>query len=493
MSSSAKHLLVVLAALAAAVVVGLLLHASDEGGRAAPPVSAGDASATPAAPAPTPAAPEPSGPHLQGKAPPAPGGGFDGPGGKGLVGSREPAGPDLSDPAVRAAELRRLMGQQPVDWGKVAKVVALMNEPLPASMRPVMLQELRSGRRLQVMRVFDALHDGSYVADLFALLDDPSVTAGARGAVLEALWRMPGGDRDDVVRRLEGRLQGEPAKDGALLQALSRRGGPEAARAWVDYLRRVQRPGEVPRYLLQMVDVKDPAAAKVLARALRTEGSPQVQAKLVEMATRPGATALVQPLLELDHEGVDDTVRAKALMALGRIGAPTGVQYLLLRADEGGTYGAKAIQAIAQIRSQDPKVTAQLAAALAQVDTNPRPAAARKSLLLAIGASRDPRALPAVAATLDDADEGVRLAAVQAMERMGPKARSYVGRLSNLFDSGNARTRLRVAAALGNIGGQEAVDAMQKMLTRKGLSPSLRQTLKLGLDYARKRLAAAPK
>ena len=46
------------------------------------------------------------------------------------------------------------------------------------------------------------------------MLDDSQVIKGARGAVLSALWQMPGGDRDAIAKQLESRLSGDPVVAG---------------------------------------------------------------------------------------------------------------------------------------------------------------------------------------------------------------------------------------------------------------------------------------
>ncbi|MDA1194725.1 MAG: HEAT repeat domain-containing protein [Planctomycetota bacterium] len=407
-----------------------------------------------------------------------------------LVGVRRPSGIDLSDPAVREQELRRMLAAEPVDWQEVARIVGLMAEPIPAALRPVLLNELVSGRRNQVMFVYAQLRDASFIEDLFEMLDDASVIKGARQAVLTALWQMPAGDRDAVVRRLEGRLSGDVVADLQLIQTLAKRGGPEAARAIGEYLQRAANPAQVPLHILQSLDTTDPATAEVLATQLRSETSPKVLKALLVAAAQPGAHALVDPLTALDRDGVPDDVRHLAIDALGRIGDTAAVDFLLRKAAEPGVFGERAVRAIGVLDTAERGVAEVLAKALDSAAANPRPAQFKKSLLIALGNAKSAASLRVVSKVLDDPDEEVRQAAVEAMGRMGHRSRGYIEKLGSLYAGGSETTKRRVAIALGSIGGKEAVVAMERMLQEEGLSPSLRQTLLMGRNSAVEQLDA---
>ncbi len=415
-----------------------------------------------------------------------PGGGSDS-----LVGAREPKGIDYSDPAVREKALRRMLSTPPIEWLRVSKIVAIMQpgEAIPAELRPVILQELRSGKRLQVMHVFAALRDEAFVEDLFEVLEGGAATAGHERAALEALWKMPGGDDDTIARRLEGRLTNDLRKDVSVLRAIGKRGGAESARAMVEYLQRQQNPLDVRSHILQSLDVStDKAAAAVVADALRTEASPKVQKALIEMVKRPGASAMTEPLIGMDREGVTLEVRSQAIIALGRIGDARSTEYLLRKAAEPGTFGEKALTAVALIQSGDPKVGEQLASALASADRNPRPEKAKASLLHAIGTVRHKESLPTVARSLDDRSMPVKEAAITAMGRMGHNARTYVPKLVKMYDGGDARMQQKVAVALGDIGGSTAVREMRRMLATKNLPLSVKRTLQMGLRNAEREM-----
>jgi len=410
-------------------------------------------------------------------------------GGRSLVGARTPHGIDLSNPDVRSTELTRILDTRPIDWRAAAKIAALMKEPLPDGARPIILWELRNGRRLQVMHLFRELHDPSFVEDMFDLLDDPEVAKGARKFALEALWQMPGAPTDAVVLRLEGRLSDDLREDNAILFAMAASGGPEAARALVEYVQRSKDPEKIPQHLLQRLDVtKDKEAARILSDALETERSPKALRSFIRMASKHGAREFTEPLIALDRDGIPTEVREQSMHALSQIGDEAAIGYLLEKAQEPGRFGEAALRSVAMISSADPEARKNLSKALEEADDNPRPEKAKESLLLAIGAVGDKNALPAVAAQLSDRSASVQRAAVRAMGRLGPKSEAYVPKLSRLYEQGDDATRIHVAVALGSIGGEQAVADMERMIKDESISPSLLRTLRMGLRNAKSRL-----
>lgn len=411
-------------------------------------------------------------------------------GGGSLVGSREPEGIDLSDPRVRDQELRRLLGESSINWQAVARIVGLMEEPIPEELRKVFLDGITVGpRRNQTMFAFAVLRDESFVEDLFQLLDDATVVKGARRAVLSALAQMPGGNRDEIVRKIEGRLTGDPIKDQQLIRTANQRGGPEAARALTEYLQSLPNPRQVPPHILRSLDLSDEETAKVFATALRNEQSPKVLKALITTASQSGARDLVDPLVSLDRDGVPDDVRQQVMDALGRIGDTASVDYLLRKAEEPGVFGDRAVLALGSLNTSARGVADQLAKALDGAANNPRPSQYKKSLLVALGRSRSANNLRVVAKSLDDRDPDVRMAAVEALNHMGHRSRGYEDKLVRMYDRADDVGKRRVAAALGNIGGDEAIAEMRRMLKAENLAPSVKATLQMGLRAAERQRA----
>ena len=410
-------------------------------------------------------------------------------GGGSLVNSRTPSGIDYSKPEVRERELRRLLEQPHMKWDEIAKIVGLMEEPIPDDLRPLFLENLTIGpRRSQTMLAFAQLRDGSFVEDLFTLLDDPSVVKGARSAVLTALWQMPGGNRDEVVRQLESRLTGDPLKDNQLLNAVNRRGGPEAARTLVEYMQRTRNPRQIPPHILRGLDLTDKQTAEVFATSLRQEAVPGVLKSMITTASQPGARELVDPLISLDRDGIPNDIRQQVMDALGRIGDTSSVDYLLRKAEEPGMFGDRAVLALGKLNTSARGVADQLAKALDGAANNPRPASYKKSLLIALGNSKSSEGLRVVAKTLDDGDRDVRITAVEAMGRMGHRSRGYENKLVKMYDGANDSEKRRIVVALGSIGGEESVAAMKRMLKAEDISASLKQTLQMGLRAAQRQL-----
>jgi HEAT repeat protein len=408
-------------------------------------------------------------------------------------GSRLPRGLDFSDPEVRRALLASLLNASAIDWKEVEQLLRITNEPLDPGVRAILLEELRSGRRNMVLLAFSGLNDGSLAVDLLEIYDDPTAEPGARTAALQALFTMPGADRDEVARALDAPLSADPGKHRELLPAIARRGGPAAARALVVYVQRLRQPSRVPNYILQTLDVAgDPKAAAVLSEALGEQNSPEVTCVLLSIAAQPGAKGFTQQIIALDRDGQDAAVRRQVITSLSHIGDEEAVGFLLRKADEPGTVGEQALKAIGGMRSADPDVCAQLVDALDRVWLNPRPEMAEEKLLLAVGALRVDSALPVVARRLDDRRPKVRVAAVRGLGRMGSKSREHVPKLILLYKDGDSDMRMRVAIALGNIGGERAVEAMEQMLTDGGNSSNLQRTLSLGLRKARVQLSDAP-
>jgi len=174
--------------------------------------------------------------------------------------------------------------------------------------------------------------------------------------------------------------------------------------------------------------------------------------------------------------------------ALGRIGDPKAVDYLLRKAEEPGIFGDRAVMALGSLNTSARGVADQLAKALDGRENNPRPAKYKKSLLIALGNAKSSEGLRVVAKTLDDRDGEVRLAAVEAMGRMGHRARGYEQKLAHIYGGANESEKRRVVVALGSIGGDESIAVMRRMLKEEGLSPSVKQTLQMGLRSALKQL-----
>jgi len=397
------------------------------------------------------------------------------PSGRGGAGVAIPVGPsggtDYSDPSVRRERLAALLNASAIDWKEVEQLLRITNEPLDSDVRHILLNALRNGGRTMALLAFSGLNDGSLAVDLLEIYDDPTAEPDTRTAALQALFIMPGADRDEVARALKGRLSDDLGKDRELLYAIARRGGPEAARALVAYVQRVREPSRVPNYILRTLDVAgDPKAAAILSEALGGQNPPDVTCALMSIAAQPGAEGFTQQIIALDRDGQDAAVRRQVITS---------------------TVGEQALEAIGGMRSADPEACARLVDALERAWSNPRPEMAKEKLLVAVGALRVDAALPLVARSLDDLSPKVRVAAVRGLGHMGSRSRQHVPKLVRLYEGGDSDMRMRVAIALGSIGGEGAVEAMEQMLA-DGASSNLQRTLLRGLGRAKVLMSVAP-
>jgi HEAT repeat protein len=400
-------------------------------------------------------------------------------------GIRTPSGEDLSDPKVVKALLAQHLAEEVVDWAAVKQLVAVLKEPLDPHMRERFIEELRTGNRVGVVDAFGALQDGSLVPDLLTMIDEPGLPTQARAAVLLALQQMPGADRDEVVRGLEARMTGDQRWDLQVLQAIAVRGGREATRALVDYVKGGEQGRRMPSWVLQRLDLRrDPEGAEVLAGALRTEQSPETLRTLVDMAGRPGAQALVEPLIALNRDGVSEDIRQQVIVSLGRVGNETAVSHLLGLAQQPGVYGDVARRAVGSMTDATPASLDLLTSALLTADRTAQPDQNRSNLLLALGTLRHKAALPHMGDALKDRSTEVKIAAVRGLGRLGAASRAYVSSLVSLYSSGDDTMRRHVVIALGSVGGPEARNALAQMKGDPKLSPSMQRTVDVALNQA---------
>ncbi len=407
-------------------------------------------------------------------------------------GMRDPHGLDLSDPQQAADYLSELLSTEPLNWKEINRVLGVMTEPLSDASRAILLQQLLHGQRNQAVQAFGKLQDGSLTEDLLAAFDDPANRV-ARGAILHALATMPGADPGTVAKELEARLTDDIAHDRVLLQWIGARGGEEAARVIVEYMARTDQPGALRGSLLRMLDLKgDPAAAAVVLQALKDSTSPQVTSQLLDMVAQAGATGFTKEIIALDADGQSDAIRRQALDALARIGGKEAIDHLLAKAEAPGTYGEAAVSSIRLIASADLEGRAALVDALKRAGMMSRPDETKENLLLALGRLKEKSAIPLIVKSLDDGNERVRIAAVRGLGKMKDASREHVESIVEQYANGSPSMKMTAAIALGDIGGKDAISAMDQMLSEEGISRSLTRTLNAALRFAREREAAGP-
>jgi HEAT repeat protein len=83
------------------------------------------------------------------------------------------------------------------------------------------------------------------------------------------------------------------------------------------------------------------------------------------------------------------------------------------------------------------------------------------SIVAALGAMQDPRAMPLMAEAMDSSVELIRMTAVQAIGEMCDPA--GIDLLLKVVEEPDTQIRFRVAEALGRIGGEQAITILKKM------------------------------
>ncbi|MDJ0976525.1 MAG: HEAT repeat domain-containing protein [Planctomycetota bacterium] len=405
-------------------------------------------------------------------------------------GLRDPHGLDLSDPEQLNEHLASLIENEPVDWKELVRTLKVATGALSDEVKAFLLKSLRFGPRNHASRAFRVVQDGSLAQELLTLLDDPELDPRGNLAVLKALYEMPGADADQVSLGLEGRLSDDFAKDRYVIQAIAARGGPEAARALVEYIQRMEKPGLMNPYLIQALDLRtNKDAQQVVIDALQqSDFTPAALRQVLSMVKQPGATAFTESVIRLDIDSQPQEVRVEALQALGKIGGTDAIDYLLAKAAQPGVYGEHATKAFLNVNHLEPKDQKRLADELDAAGRNPRPDDYRIALLRALANVRASDIGEKVAPLINDPSKGVSHAAIQAIGRMQKGGEKYVPKLVERWGSADDATKIRLAVALGTIGGEGAVKALETMAQEKDHSPHLLRTLRMGLNDAKKRL-----
>jgi HEAT repeat protein len=397
-------------------------------------------------------------------------------------GLREPSGEDLSDPRVVEDRLSEALATVPVPWDRVADLLRVYHEPLDPDTRRRILEELQTANGLRVLPAIHAMKDGSFGADLLRLLDEHDLSPQSRQAVLLALGELQSGDREEVVRNLESRMSGDVRNDQLILNAIARRGGKEAARALVQYLQQSKDAARLPTHILAKLDLRhDREAARFVAESITAEQPPETIRALLDLAAKPGAVEVVEPMIALNREGVPDDVRHAAIGSLARVGSDKAVEYLLALSNEPGVYGELSLRAIGTLEHAPKESLDRLVDAARDASKTPRPAEARKQALTALGTMRHAPAVPLMGESLKDPSPEVRFAAVKGLGRVGKASRGYVPDLVTLYANGDDTMRRHVVIALGSIGGEASRSALLQMKGDASLPASLRRNVQYAL------------
>ncbi len=335
--------------------------------------------------------------------------------------------------------------------------------------------------------------DGTAVEALAALLTDPSppVKVAAAAALSElradAAPAVPAlvellQDRDEEVRRtaaaaigrigtIDGRagqdlVEGLTSPDNVVraqtaeaLGVIGEVAADDAAPALVEALadRNDQVRGKAAEALGKLGGAAASVAVPGLVRALRDRDN-WVSALAAEALGEMGdaADGAVPSLVHaLGH--MNPQVRGSAAAALGKLGdaaAPARPALLKALRDEDGYVRAQAVRALGQVGRPDAAVRGAILAALADADPQARATAAES---VGEWADADPAAVAGLVVALDDPTDPVKVAAIQALPKLGAATAEVCDALGRrLLEDDSVWVAEQAAAALGRFGPEAA-------------------------------------
>lgn len=408
-------------------------------------------------------------------------------------GSAKPVAEAL--PPIGLAEARALLAaaleRRPLDWRKVGDLLERRGDALDESLVAAMLAglvERPEGRDL-IAAFSHAKHPtlAGLLLDL-AIDHEPRTPTGA--IALEALGHLPEMDRYAIVKRVNDRLLAhDTSQDLPWLRTLAGIGGEDALDAVVAYLARATDPDKLlpATWRAFVVDDLDAAAARIRS-ALADARDPAERRALASLVAELRPPGLVPELVEMARDGADPALQATAFQALAAIGTSDAVHMLV---DEGRNTGRAAELArsvMGRLGGRTALDTESLAALRAGLGESVRGEASRELshvVMAALAAQRDVEALPAVASAVEDGHEETSLRAIQSLGTYGALARAEVGPLVERYPKSSERTQQAIAAALGNIGGGEAIEALVRFYDGTRPNAALAHVLQQALRRAR--------
>lgn len=398
------------------------------------------------------------------------------PGGGGIPpGLRVPSGEDFSDPAKLQNLVREQLALENPRWDHVADWLGRVEGPLDADIKQALLNALQFGNAAGAVQALERVRDGTVVPDLLRILDDPKLDAHDRNNVLVAVSGVPGADLRDAVTGVESRMTGDFAHDVPYLQAIARLGGEEAARALADAVNRAPDPTKFGTEVWRQFDLrKSPEAAEVLAKALSdAPRSEPALVALLDLAGRAGATpSLVASMLALDAPAQREPVRRAALAALGKTGDEAAVTRLVELAEKNADYASVAARALGTTTSLAPAAREKVLD-VAKTTANEY---LRQNAVEALGAVREPKAVPVLTELLATGSDLVRKESARALGRIGAASAPAVDGLAAAFGAGDEALRQHAVLALAQIGTPEARRVLE-MARASEASPVVKRTI----------------
>jgi HEAT repeat protein len=208
------------------------------------------------------------------------------------------------------------------------------------------------------------------------------------------------------------------------------------------------------------------AAEPVTAWLSSPEKTTRVSAAWIlgELGSLKAVPALTRALVDTEAD-----VRKSAVEALGRIGGPDAALPVIGRLDDDSVQVRRAAtEALATLA--DPRAVIPLLERFGDSSKEVRVAA-----IQAVGRLADPRVIPALLRLARDPLEDLSIAAVESLGNLHAGDATTV--LVPMLYRGSDEKRAKVAFALGQIGGREAVRALVLALGNEALRPAAREAL----------------
>ncbi|MEM6790918.1 MAG: HEAT repeat domain-containing protein [Myxococcota bacterium] len=377
----------------------------------------------------------------------------------GASGSSEAVSPllgglDDASPAVRLEVTRAL-----ARLGDVRAVVPLVARA----------QDQDPEVRRAAARALGALGDPRAVASLLLALRDRDDRVQVEALMALGALRAP-----EAVGAINSLLAGPERVLGTVAEAatrcLGRVGTAEAASALVAQLEREgpRRLDERRAVVREALVAAGPAGAAALRRALR--GTPSLRLAnaavlALGVAEVPGAH---QDIIAAAQRGRTD--EPTALRALGRLGDPQALSFVLEQLDHPQASVRRVASEVAAGMLDPARVDGRAVDVIAPRLEDPRTTVGERiALARVLGATGSPRAEPWLRRLLRAREDGVRIAAMEAVGASGRASAETRGILREGLDDVARSVRAAAAEALGAVGADDDAAALLAMLARSGV------------------------
>ncbi len=400
-------------------------------------------------------------------------------------------GPEVHLVAARV-EMRTALARRPIDWLRIRDILVARPEVLDDLLAAQLLErfeEAPHGRGL--VEAFAAARHPSLFPALLTLAVDQRGRGPLGQAALDALGSLPGLDGDATVEALLPHLGRDPREDAPWLTAIARVGGTRGLEAIVAYLGRISDPARVPQSAIQgLRGVDRTRAGELLGEALDRSREDDERAVLLLLAGAVRAAGLEERLVDLMTNASSGHVAVNAARALGEQRTPAAIDALVRIARTDDDAAAHARGALQQMRGGElpPDAIERLRVLLREENPSPDAIATHGIAMGVLAAHGDTASLSVIASRVVASDDAAAAPAVSALGTFGARARHEVPRLVARFATASPPLQSAIVQSLGQIGGADAVAALQRFSEQEPTNAGL----KSHVLHALRRARAAP-